>query len=115
MKLLVIGILSLCATGCASYFQPPKPASEMWRPTKQAKVEVKTALEQCSFIDRLSAGPQKIQEQAMCMRNIGFNPDFSSYNAHNCYGDAPAACIVYWRQGVAKPVPVKPQPAAASN
>lgn len=96
MKYFMVVTLAIFTTGCASYYHPPKPASEMWKPTKQANVDVQAALEKCNFIDRLSAGGKKIQEQAICMREMGFEPDFSSYNPHNCYGDAPAACIIYW-------------------
>lgn len=49
------------------------------------------------------------------MREMGFSPDFSSYSASNGYGDAPAAGIVYWPQGLAKPQVVKRQTAAPEN
>ncbi len=114
-KILISCMLAASLTGCASYGQPPKAAHEMWKPTPAAKTDVNTALKQCDFVDRLSAGPEKIQEQARCMREMGFSPDFSSYSAGNCYGDAPAACIVYWPQGLAKPQVVKPQTAAPDN
>jgi hypothetical protein len=115
MKILALGIVAVYLAGCASYFQPAEPANKMWKPTGQAQVDVNTALKQCNFIDRMSAGVQKIQEQAKCMRDLGFDPDFSSYNPNNCYGDAPAGCIVYWPQGIAQPQPVKAQPARPKN
>jgi hypothetical protein len=81
----------------------------MWRSTAQAKTDVATALKECNFIDRMSAGVQKIQERATSMRDMGFKPDLFSYSPYNCYGDAPAGCIVYWPQGIAQPQQIKPR------
>lgn len=107
MKKLVAGIIVASLTGCVSSYQPAQPAQVMWEPTKQAKTDVRTTLKQCDFIDYMSAGVQKIHEQAQCMRDMGFEPNLSSYNSYNCYGNAPAGCIVYWPQGMAKPQSVK--------
>jgi hypothetical protein len=101
-------LFALTIAGCASYYQPAKPASQMWQPTDAAKIDVLAALKQCNFIDRMTAGVQKIQEQARCMRELGFEPDLSSYNTYNCYGDAPAGCIVYWPQGIPQSKPILP-------
>jgi hypothetical protein len=43
------------------------------------------------------------------MRGMGFEPDFSTYSPHNCYGNAPAGCIVYWPQGIAQPQRIEAQ------
>src|SRR5690606_30026291 len=97
MKVFTLAIaFFVLLAGCASPSTPPKPANEMWKPTREARAEVSAALRQCNFIDRMSAGVAKIHEQARCMRDHGFEPDLSSYSPHNCYGDAPAGCIVYW-------------------
>ncbi len=115
MKKLIAGMIAASVAGCASYYQPAQPARVMWEPTRQAKTDVDTALKQCDFIDQMSAGVQKIQEQAKCMRDLGFEPDFSSYSSYNCYGNAPAGCIIYWPQGMVRPQPVKAKTAPTGN
>jgi len=115
MKRLLLGALALTVAGCASYFQPPKSAREMWKPTARAGVDVDTALQRCHFIDRMSVGVERIHAQAKCMHDLGFKPDFSSYSPHNCYGDAPAGCIVYWPRGMAEPQLVQPQRVRSGN
>jgi hypothetical protein len=84
-------------SSCGSYGKPPLPAVQAWHPTASAKIALSEAFAQCQFVDRLLIGTERIKRQSICMQSLGFEFDDSSYRPDNCYGDAPAGCIVQWR------------------
>jgi hypothetical protein len=111
MKTKNIGLISAAAlflSACGSYGKPPLPAAQAWHPTASAKMALSEAFAQCKFVDRLLIGVQSIYQQSACMRHIGFELDISSYRPDNCYGDAPAGCIVQWPNGVSNPKTITP-------
>jgi hypothetical protein len=99
LTLAIIFFLS----ACGSYGKPPLSATQVWYPTALAKISQVEAFAQCKFIDRLLIGTQRIEQQSACMRKLGFELDVSSYRPDNCYGDAPAGCIVQWPNGISNP------------
>ena len=99
MKITNIALLlgsTILFSACGSYGKPPLSAGQAWHPTTSAKISQAEAFAQCKFIDRLLIGTQRIEQQSACMRKLGFELDVSSYRPDNCYGDAPAGCIVQW-------------------
>lgn len=112
MKTKNIGLISavtLILSACGSYGKPPLSAVQAWHPTASAKIALLEAFAQCKFVDRLLIGVQRINQQSACMRQLGFELDIASYRSDNCYGDAPAGCIVQWPNGVSNPKTVTPQ------
>jgi hypothetical protein len=111
MKTKNIGLISALTfflSACGSYGKPPLPATQAWYPTASAKIALSEAFAQCRFVDRLLVGVQRINQQSACMRQLGFELDTSSYRPDNCYGDAPAGCIVQWPNGVSNPKTITP-------
>jgi hypothetical protein len=90
-------------SACSSYGKPPLSAAQAWHPTASAKIALSEAFAQCKFVDRVLIGVQSINQQSACMRQLGFELDVSSYRPDNCYGDAPAGCIVQWPNDVSNP------------
>lgn len=111
MKITNIALLlvsTILFSACGSYGKPPLSAGQAWHPTPSARVSLSEAFAQCKFVDRLLIGAQRINEQSTCMRQLGFELDIGSYRPDNCYGDAPAGCIVQWANGVSNPKTVTP-------
>ncbi len=111
MKTKNIGLISAVTfflSACGSYGKPPLSAAQAWYPTASAKIALSEAFAQCRFVDRLLVGVQRINQQSACMRQLGFESDTSSYRPDNCYGDAPAGCIVQWPNGVSNPKTITP-------
>lgn len=104
----LISAVTIFLSACGSYGKPPLSAAQAWHPTASAKITLSEAFAQCKFIDRLLIGTQRINLQSACLRQLGFELNISSYRPDNCYGDAPAGCIVQWPNGVSNPKTVTP-------
>ena len=102
-NIVLILAVTLFLSACGSYGKPPLSAAQAWQHTPLAKIALSEAFAQCKFVDRLLIGVQQINQQSGCMRQLGFELDISSYRSDNCYGDAPAGCVVQWPNGVSKP------------
>jgi hypothetical protein len=100
--------VTIFLSACVSYGKPPLSAAQAWHPTATAKITLSEAFAQCKFVDRLMIGTQRIHQQSACMRRLGFELNVSSYRSDNCYGDAPAGCIVQWPNGVSNPKTIPP-------
>ncbi len=107
-NILLISIVTFFLSACISYGKPPLSAAQAWHPSASAKIALSEAFAQCKFVDRLLIGTKRIHQQSACMRQLGFELDVSSYRPDNCYGDAPAGCIVQWPNGVSNPKTITP-------
>ena len=95
--LSMISILSGCAMLSSSYYQPPPDAIEAWKKADSTGKTIIHDLQACHYIDNMTQlTEQQFQAQTKCMYNKGYQINLTNYNAHNCYGSAPAMCRIVW-------------------
>lgn len=96
--ILCITIAVSACTSIESYYQPPPNAPHAWKKSGSTIETVKADLLQCHYIDNITKlNGNQFSKQTSCMQNKGYSIDTSKYNAHNCYGSAPAMCALVWK------------------
>lgn len=88
-------ILSGCVVMAPSYHQPPPSADQAWKKSGATLETLRADLQSCNYIDNVSQiNKTKFEKQTQCMKNKGYTISTKPYNAHNCYGNAPAMCAL---------------------
>ncbi|PNK61657.1 hypothetical protein [Psychrobacter sp. FDAARGOS_221] len=102
MKNMLVGLaatVSLTLSGCVimvpSYHQPAPSAVEAWEKSGATVETTRADLKACQYVDDVSQiNKTKFEAQTQCMKSKGYTINIKLYNAHNCYGHAPAMCAL---------------------